>query len=89
MFFSFIGKLFKIPYRGRLLCTGRKVRNQAFAYRSALGLQFHLELTEEIIKNWSRDLKHHQRDKIIRETPVYLAESNRLCRLIAEDFVTV
>ena len=78
----------EIPSGGKLLCSGRKVKNQAFIYRSALGLQFHLELTEAILQDWSRDLRHSQREKILRETPQYLAESNHLCRLVAEDFTS-
>ena len=86
--FQFHGETFEIPYRGRLLCTGRDVKNQAFSYRTALGLQFHVELTEAILRDWSRDLTRYEREKCARETPRYLAESNRLCRIIAENFVS-
>jgi GMP synthase-like glutamine amidotransferase len=86
--FQLHGETFEIPYGGRLACTGSRVKNQAFVFRNALGLQFHLELTEEKIRTWSRDLNRYQRDKIARETPRYLSESTRLCRLIAEDFVS-
>ena len=84
--FQLHGETFEIPYRGRLLASGSTVRNQAFSCRNALGLQFHLELTEGIIQNWSDDLRTHRKEKIARDTPRYLAESNRLCRLVAEDF---
>jgi GMP synthase-like glutamine amidotransferase len=84
--FQLHGETFEIPRGGRLLCTGERVKNQAFLYRSALGLQFHLELTEVILREWSRELGRSQRDKILRETPQYLTESNRLCSLVAEDF---
>lgn len=86
--FQLHGETFEIPYKGRLLCTGDTVRNQAFTYKTALGLQFHVELTDTIIQDWCRDLKRHMQEKILRETPRYLAESNRLCRIIGEDFVT-
>lgn len=86
--FQLHGETFEIPYRGRLLAYGDKVRNQAFSCRNALGLQFHLELTGKIIRDWSRDLSAYQQSKIERDTPRYLAESNRLCRLVAEDFVS-
>jgi len=84
--FQLHGETFEIPSGGKLLCTGERVKNQAFLYRSALGLQFHLEITEAILKDWSRDLRRSWQEKILRETPQYLAESNRLCRLVAEDF---
>jgi GMP synthase-like glutamine amidotransferase len=85
--FQLHGETFEIPYGGRLLAWGSEVRNQAFSCRNALGLQFHLELTDDIIRNWSKDLRTFQRDRISRDTPRYLTESNRLCRLIVEDFI--
>jgi GMP synthase-like glutamine amidotransferase len=85
--FQLHGETFEIPYGGRLLAFGNQVRNQAFICRNALGLQFHLELTDEIIREWSRDFRKYQKEKIARDTPRYLVESNRLCRLIAEDFI--
>ena len=84
--FQLHGETFEIPYGGRLLASGSPVRNQAFSCRNALGLQFHLELTEGIIRDWSKDLRRNRREKIARDTPRYLAESNRLCTIIAEDF---
>jgi len=84
--FQLHGETFEIPYGGRLLALGNEVRNQAFSFRNSLGLQFHLELTEDIIRDWLKDLRTFQRDRISRDTPLYLTESNRLCKLIAEDF---
>lgn len=78
---------FAIPYGGRLLCTGGQVKNQGFSVGNSLGLQFHLEMTGEMISLWSRSLKRYDREKIARDTPRYLALSNRLCRLVAEDFI--
>jgi GMP synthase (glutamine-hydrolysing) len=85
--FQLHGETFAIPYGGKLLCNGERVKNQAFQIKNALGLQFHLELTGEIIDTWSRDLKKHHQEQIARDTPRYLADSNRLCRLVAEDFI--
>lgn len=85
--FQLHGETFEIPCGGHLLAYGSNVRNQAFSYRNALGLQFHLEMTGEIIKEWSQDLRKHEQSVIARETPRYLAESNRLCRMVAEDFL--
>lgn len=85
--FQLHGETFTIPYRSRLLAHGDNVRNQAFSCRNALGLQFHFELTGGIIRDWSKDLSAFQRARIERDTPRYLAESNRLCRLVAEEFI--
>ena len=85
--FQLHGDTFAIPYRGKLLCTGQQVRNQGFSVHNCLGLQFHLEMTGEIIRQWSRALRKSDRERIARDTPRYLAESNRLCRLVAENFI--
>jgi GMP synthase-like glutamine amidotransferase len=85
--FQLHGDTFEIPYGGRLLCTGPAVKNQGFCLRNCMGLQFHLEMTAEIIAAWSRSLKRSEREKIALDTPRYLDGSNRLCRLVAEDFV--
>jgi GMP synthase-like glutamine amidotransferase len=87
--FQLHGETFAIPYGRRLHCTGDRVKNQRFAIGSCLGLQFHLEMTGKIIRDWSRGLKRYDREKIARDTPRYLAESNRLCRIVAEDFAGV
>jgi len=85
--FQLHGETFEIPSGSELLCTGERVKNQAFVFGSALGLQFHLELTEAILQDWCRELPRPDQEKILRETPQYLTESNRLCRLVAEDFI--
>ena len=85
--FQLHGDTFAIPYGGKLLCTGEQVRNQGFSVYNCLGLQFHLEMTGEIIRQWSRVLRKYDRERIARDTPRYLAESNRLCRSVAEDFI--
>jgi GMP synthase (glutamine-hydrolysing) len=85
--FQLHGDTFAIPYGGKLLCTGERVSNQGFSIYNCLGLQFHLEMTGEIIRQWSCTLRKYDRERIARETPRYLAESNRLCRLVAEDFI--
>ena len=69
------------------LCTGAAVKNQAFSYKTAIGLQFHLELTDTIIREWTQDMDPTTREKILKETPRYIADSNRLCRQIAEAFI--
>ena len=85
--FQLHGETFGIPYGGIRVCSGDRVKNQALAIETALGLQFHLELTEEIVQDWSRGLRKFTRESIRRDTPRFLPESNRLCRIIAEDFI--
>jgi GMP synthase-like glutamine amidotransferase len=86
--FQLHGETFDLPAGARLLCTGDRVRHQAFAYKTALGLQFHLELTGGVIREWTQDMDPAIRGTIRRETPGYLTGSNQLCRMIAEDFIS-
>jgi len=85
--FQLHGETFNIPFGGRLLCSGKIVKNQAFSYKTALGLQFHLELTQDIIHELCHGMKRHQREKIERNTPHHIANSNNLCRIVAEGFI--
>lgn len=44
---------FEIPRNAKLIATSSSVPNQAFRYgKNVYGLQFHLEVTEEMIKQW-------------------------------------
>jgi GMP synthase-like glutamine amidotransferase len=44
---------FEIPNAGKLIATSISVPHQAFRYgENAYGLQFHLEVTEEMIREW-------------------------------------
>ena len=44
---------FEIPRAGKLIATSSPISHQAFRYgENAYGLQFHLEVTEEMISEW-------------------------------------
>lgn len=43
---------FEIPDGGSLLATSGECPNQAFRYRNAYGLQFHIEVTPEMLLEW-------------------------------------
>jgi GMP synthase (glutamine-hydrolysing) len=85
--FQFHSDTFGIPDGGTLICTGDRVRHQAFRYRSAVGLQFHLELTNNIIREWIAGINKEEQAIIIRDSENYLAESNRLCEVILREFL--
>ncbi len=43
---------FEIPEGATFLATGWDCENQAFRYRNAFGLQFHIEVTREMLIQW-------------------------------------
>jgi hypothetical protein len=49
---------FDLPSAGKLIATSNSVPHQAFRYgENAYGLQFHLEVTKEMIHEWVRAYK--------------------------------
>jgi GMP synthase-like glutamine amidotransferase len=51
--FQWHGDTFDIPNGGKLIATSSPVSHQAFRYgEKVYGLQFHLEVTEEMIQEW-------------------------------------
>jgi GMP synthase-like glutamine amidotransferase len=49
---------FEIPHRAVLIATSDFIHHQAFRYgESVYGLQFHLEVTEEMIQEWMKTYK--------------------------------
>jgi GMP synthase (glutamine-hydrolysing) len=86
--FQLHGDTFEVPPGGTLLCRGEVVKNQAFAFGSACGLQFHLEMTGPLIEDWTLDCHGEVRAKIRADTARYLSFSNLLCRKIGEWYLS-
>jgi len=57
---------FQIPNGGVLLATSATCRNQAFRYGNAYGIQFHPEVTREIILDWSKESEARERETIMQ-----------------------
>ena len=51
---------FDVPYGGKLLVTAGACPNQAFRYRNAYALQFHVEVTREMLTDWFRGTPRHE-----------------------------
>jgi GMP synthase (glutamine-hydrolysing) len=76
--FQWHGDTFEIPHSGKLLVTASPVPHQAFCYGgNAYGLQFHLEVTGEMIREWMETdekelqksaLPHFSKEEILAET---------------------
>lgn len=88
--FQWHGDTFDLPSGAKLLYAGREVRNQAFRIGKAVGLQFHLEMTPELIERWledEKDLNDEEKDRILRESKLFIEDSNKNCRKIVEAFL--
>jgi GMP synthase-like glutamine amidotransferase len=60
------GDTFDIPAGGSMLASSDLVRNQAFVVNgNAFGMQFHLEVTEAMVRDWFKDLP--EKDEIISD----------------------
>lgn len=46
------GDMFQVPQGGELLAAGELCPNQAFGWKNAYGLQFHVEVTPAILEAW-------------------------------------
>lgn len=53
--FQWHGDMFQIPEHGVLLADGTDCPHQAFRLRNAFGLQFHVEVTSDILADWFAD----------------------------------
>jgi GMP synthase-like glutamine amidotransferase len=85
--FQMHGETFHLPVGGRLQCRGERVPHQGFRLGSALGLQFHLEMTEGLIRDWTSGERKFLKEKIGRDTERYLERSNWLCRRVVREFL--
>jgi GMP synthase (glutamine-hydrolysing) len=86
--FQMHGETFDIPRGAALAYRGEKVRNQALCIGSALGLQFHLEITLDMIRDWICDLPKQEQSSLLDQSRQYLPESRMNCRTIAERFLS-
>jgi GMP synthase-like glutamine amidotransferase len=86
MAFQMHGETFDIPPGAELVCRGEQVAHQGLRWGSALGFQFHLELMQDMIREWISGREPLMQRQILEESRVYLPESHCLCSRIAERF---
>jgi len=85
--FQMHGETFDIPEPGMLVFCGEEVLNQAICIGSGLGLQFHPELTLEMIQDWISFLPSQTQESLLAQSRQYLPESEKICRTIADRFL--
>ena len=87
MVFQMHGETFDLPFSAQLMCRGDRIPSQALCWGSALGLQFHLELTGEMIQDWIKDQPSEEQARILTMNERYLSRSQHHCMRIAERFL--
>jgi GMP synthase (glutamine-hydrolysing) len=85
--FQWHNETFELPAGAELLAQSRSVPHQMFAYKSALGVQFHIEVTREIILAWARDCTEADRNLMLAGSDRHLPASERLCRTIVDEML--
>ena len=78
---------FNLPQGATLLSYGDTVKNQAFRLGSAVGVQFHPEVTLPIIAQWVNDLGTQEKQKIICESTRHLPGNARRCHSLVDAFI--
>ena len=79
---------FDLPQGATRLAEGVKVKNQAFIKGSAIGIQFHPEVTMKIVTHWTLDLPDAERDLIINESHQRFVDNRKMCFALMDAFVT-
>jgi GMP synthase (glutamine-hydrolysing) len=79
--------MFHIPRGGTLLAASETCPHQAFRFHKALGLQFHVEVTAEILGEWFADSREYDVQQILAEYQFHQREFDRNARLIYTNFV--
>ena len=85
--FHWHNETFNLPEGATLLSMGDAVKNQAFRLGSAVGVQFHPEVTLPIISRWSDSLCKEERAVICSGTERSIDQSRKRCRDLMEAFM--
>ncbi len=86
--FQYHNDTFELPDGAKLIFRGDRVKNQGFRIGNCVGLQFHVEMTEELVDVWTRDLEPEKREKIMSE--IYrVRELNSICYKLLSKFINL
>jgi hypothetical protein len=76
--FQWHGDTFDLPKDAQLVFSNDIYTNQGFICKNAVGLQFHIEVSQNMIKQWMQEYKDEileeklNPDKIITEAEIYI-----------------
>ena len=87
--FEWHNETFDLPQGATLLAAGAPVRNQAFRLGSCTGVQYHVEATPDIIRNWAKELPREAREAIAADTGRYIEGNNDRCRRLLDHLTRI
>ncbi len=94
--FHWHGDTFDFPVEGYRLAWNENYPAQMFGYQgNAIGIQFHPEMTADMVTEWLRQGKEELKragvdeTRIIKETPRYLPELEKLCHKFFYGFASL
>lgn len=83
--FQWHDDVFEVPAGGVLIATARNLPNQAFRYRNAYGLQFHVEVTRDMLAEWMD--QDPDRDEVLRTFDDIEKEFSLVARALYANFL--
>jgi|Deesub1362A_J573_1020465.scaffolds.fasta_scaffold00359_11 GMP synthase-like glutamine amidotransferase len=89
--FQWHNDTFDLPEGAKLVYAGEEVKNQAFVIGNLVGIQFHIEVTPEIVEVWvnsEKSLSNEDRERILSQKDVY-AELEKSCRELTNRFLNM
>ena len=88
------GDTFELPDGATLLATNSVCRNQAFSKGNAFGVQFHVEVTPELVAEWVADdgswahTDHDMNDgTVVADAKKYAEHMKRQCFALMDNFL--
>lgn len=81
--FHWHGDTFTLPDNTLHLASSQMYENQSFRYDASYALQFHLEVTEEMIRDWTAELDSKMREEILNQVDENIDPLNSM----AENFL--
>jgi GMP synthase (glutamine-hydrolysing) len=91
--FQWHGDTYSLPKAARILARS-DIYPQAFSIGSLIGIQFHLEVTEQMIQSWLRNYRSEVVSekidvrKIAEDSAVYIKDLEKHCSLVYSNFCT-
>ena len=82
---------FDLPKNAIRIYSSDKYQNQAFVYENAIGIQFHIELTKDMIAEWIKAYQEDLKQEGIKEETLirddYIEITNRLSYKLIENIL--